>query len=133
MIIDTSVLVAILRDEPEKNEYLRMLAGVRHPRISAATLVELTAVIEHGKRSDLADAAENILANAGVVIEPFTAAQAALARQAYRRFGKASRHPARLNMGDCFSYALAKDLDLPLLFKGDDFGHTDVTPALPPA
>ena len=73
---------------------------------------------------------DELLREAGVIIEPVTERQATIARQAYRDYGKGSGHPASLNFGDCFSYALAKDLGEPLLYKGDDFGHTDIRNAL---
>ena len=72
---------------------------------------------------------DDLVAHAGIVVESVTAEQAVLARAAYRDFGKGSGHPAQLNLGDCFAYALAKALREPLLFKGDDFHHTDVTTA----
>ena len=70
---------------------------------------------------------DELISNLGISIEPVTAHQAMIAREAHRRFGQGSGHPARLNFGDCFAYALAKDLDEPLLFIGQDFIHTDVT------
>ena len=73
---------------------------------------------------------DELIAEAAISIEPVTAEQARIARQAYRDFGKGSRHPAQLNFGDCFAYALAKELREPLLFKGNDFIHTDVVPAV---
>ena len=79
-----------------------------------------------GGRIIVSRRADQLLDAAGAVIEPVTRAQAWIARAAYRDFGKGSGHPAGLDFGDCFAYALAKDLGEPLLFKGDDFGHTDV-------
>ena len=74
---------------------------------------------------------DDLMTEAGLAIEPVTAEQARIARAAYRDFGRGSGHPARLNFGDCFSYALAKTARQPLLFKGTEFGHTDIAPALP--
>ncbi|MFL0577748.1 type II toxin-antitoxin system VapC family toxin [Dietzia sp. 179-F 9C3 NHS] len=129
MIVDTSVFVAILRREPERDDFLERLASSPSASVSAGSLVELTAVIEN-RRPDLSAAADLLLDGLGIVAEPFTVQQSRIARQAYRTYGRGSGHPAKLNLGDCFSYALAKELDLPLLYKGDDFSHTDVTPAL---
>lgn len=129
MIVDTSVFVAILRREPERGGFLERLASSTSVRVSAGSLVELTAVIED-RRPNLSAAADLLLDELGIVVEPFTVQQSRIARQAYRAYGRGSGHPAKLNLGDCFAYALAKDLDLPLLYKGDAFAHTDVTPAL---
>lgn len=129
MIIDTSALVAILRDEPEAKDCA--LAIERDPtrRVSAANFVE-TALVIDGSRDPIASRRFDDLVNeARIVIEPVTEAQARIAREAYRDFGKGSGHPAKLNFGDCFAYALAKTSGEPLLFKGDDFVHTDVIPA----
>lgn len=129
MIIDTSALMSILQNEPDRAAYVAALDHSDASRISAATLVELTAVCQ-ARLPVLESFADALIAEFGVVTEPVTAGQATIARQAYRTYGRGSGHPARLNLGDCFSYALAKDLDLPLLFKGEGFGHTDVRSAL---
>ncbi|MDR7420649.1 MAG: type II toxin-antitoxin system VapC family toxin [Armatimonadota bacterium] len=130
MILDTSALLAILRDEPDAMIYAQAIARAGVRRISAATFVETGAVID-GSRSPIASRRfDDFLAAAGIVIEPVTETQARLAREAYRDFGKGSGHAAKLNFGDCFAYALARTTGEPLLFKGDDFSHTDVTPAL---
>ena len=126
MIIDTSAIVAILEDEPEGLVLLRLAAGAAHRRMSAATYVELSAVIDGRRDPVLAATMDATLRNMRVEIVPFTPTQARLAREAYRTFGRGSGHPARLNMGDCFAYALAKDLGEPLLFKGRDFALTDI-------
>jgi ribonuclease VapC len=73
---------------------------------------------------------DDLVREAQLIVEPVTEAQARIAREAYRDFGRGSGHPARLNFGDCFAYALARSMSEPLLFKGDDFAHTDITPAL---
>ena len=96
--------------------------------MSAATALETEMVLKaHGAQRDAFD---EFCRRTGLRVVPFTPAQYALAREAHRRFGRGSGHPARLNFGDCFSYALAKDSGEPLLFKGDDFLHTDIEPAL---
>lgn len=129
MILDSSALIAILREEAEAPEFARAIAAASHRRISAANFVEAAIVID-GSRDPVASRRfDDLVREAGLVMEPVTAAQAQLARAAYRDFGRGSGHPARLNFGDCFAYALATGE--PLLFKGDDFVHTDVAAALP--
>lgn len=129
MILDSSAVIAILFQEPEAPAFTRAITHSEDVRISAATLVEITAVL--ASRSPALEAvADDLLSGFSPVVESLTERQSDIARQAYRTYGRGSGHPAKLNLGDCFSYALAKDLDLPLLYKGDDFAHTDVTPAL---
>lgn len=130
MIIDTSALVAVLRDEPDAERLARAIASASVRRIAAATYVELGAVIDGARDPVVSRRLDELLGVAGIAIEPMTAEQARIARDAYRDFGKGSGHPARLNLGDCFAYALAIDQGEPLLFLGNDFGETDVTPAL---
>ena len=130
MIVDTSALIAILRDEQDAMTYARAIASAPIRRVSAATYVETAAVID-GSRDPIASRRfDDLLREARFVIEPVTEAQAHIAREAYRDFGRGSGHPARLNFGDCFAYALAKATNEPLLFKGDDFTRTDITSAL---
>lgn len=130
MIIDTSALVAILRQEPDAQTFADAIAGARHRRMSAASFVEAAAVID-GSRDPVASRRfDDLVREVAIVIEPVTAEQARIARDAYRDFGKGSGHRAQLNFGDCFSYALARATGEPLLFKGHDFSHTDVTPAI---
>jgi ribonuclease VapC len=126
VIIDTSVLVAILEDEPDAPVLLRLAALAPLRRISAATYVELAAVIDGRRDPVLSGTLDATLRAMSVEIEPLTPAQARIAREAYRSFGRGSGHPARLNTGDCFAYALARDLGEPLLFKGRDFALTDI-------
>jgi ribonuclease VapC len=129
MIVDTSAIIAILRDEAEALACARAIdsAGIR--RISAANFVEAAIVID-GSRDPIASRRfDDLIKAAQLVIEPVSEAQARIAREAYRDFGKGSGHPAKLNFGDCFAYALAKDSGEPLLYKGDDFARTDVTTA----
>jgi ribonuclease VapC len=130
LIVDTSALVAILKDEPDAGLFIRALLVADVVLMSAASFVEVAMVID-GRRDVVAShQLDNLITHARVRIEPFDEAQAVVARQAFRDYGKGSGHPARLNFGDCFSYALAGVTGQPLLFKGDDFGHTDVVSAL---
>ena len=132
MIVDTSVIVAILRGEPDARAFEQVLARAQIARISAATYVELGVVVDGPRDPVQSSALDAVLGAARVRVEPFTETQARLARSAYERFGRGSGHPARLNMGDCFSYALARDLGEPLLFKGRDFSLTDIEVVIEP-
>lgn len=132
MIVDTSALIAIVRDEPDAVRFARALSMAGSSEISAANYVETAIVVDAARDPVASRHLERLLRTAGVQIADVTAPQALLAREAYRDFGKGSGHPARLNFGDCFAYALAKERDEPLLYKGDDFGHTDVGSALAP-
>lgn len=126
MIVDTSALIAILRDEPDAEIFAFALAAAQAPRISAANYLE-TAIVIDGSRDPIASRhVDELCTKARLAIEPVTAEQATIARAAYRDFGKGSEHPAQLNFGDCFAYALAKSVGQPLLFKGDDFSRTDL-------
>jgi ribonuclease VapC len=130
VIIDTSALIAILRDEPEAAACAKAIEAATHRRISAANFVE-TAIVVDGSRDPIASRRfDDLVIEARLVIEPVTEAQARIAREAYRDFGRGSGHPARLNFGDCFAYALARATGEPLLFKGADFANTDITLAL---
>lgn len=126
MIIDASALIAILRDEADAAFFARQIADAPSRRVSAVNFVEAAAVIDASRDPIASRRFDDLLEAAGVAIEPVTARQAIMAREAYRDFGKGSGHPAKLNFGDCFAYALAKEMNEPLLFKGDDFAHTDV-------
>jgi ribonuclease VapC len=130
MIVDTSALIAILRDERDAMDYARAIANAAIRRISAANYVETAAVIDASRDPIASRRFDDLLREARLAIEPVTEAQAHIAREAYRDFGRGSGHPARLNFGDCFAYALAKAMDEPLLFKGDDFTQTDIKSAL---
>jgi ribonuclease VapC len=130
MIIDTSALIAILRNEPEAKHCALAIERNEIRRVSAANFVE-TALVIDGSRDPIASRRfDDLVKEAQIGIEPVTEAQARVAREAYRDFGKGSRHPANLNFGDCFAYALAKTTGEPLLFKGADFIHTDIIPEL---
>src|ERR1700722_2996709 len=129
MTVDSSALVSILRREPEKQKFTQALMDATEVRISAATYFETSIVIDSARDPITSRMLDDLIENSKIAIEPVTAEQARIARQAYRDFGKGSGHPAQLNFGDCFSYALAKSMREPLLFKGDDFSHTDVAVA----
>jgi ribonuclease VapC len=130
MIVDTSAIIAILRDEPEAETFTKAIEGARIRRVSAANYMEAAAVID-GARDPIASRRfDDFFREASFTIDAVTSEQARIAREAYRDFGKGSRHPAQLNFGDCFAYALAKAMREPILFKGQDFSHTDLTPAL---
>lgn len=130
MIVDTSAIVAILRDEPEARSCAQAIADAKNRRVSAVNYVEAAAVID-GSRNPIASRRfDELFREAGLRIEPVTEAQARIAREAYKDFGKGSGHAAGLNFGDCFAYALAKAMGEPILFKGNDFRHTDLTPVL---
>ena len=130
MILDTSALIAILKGEPEALLFATAMERADTRRLSAANFVELAAVIDSRRSARASLRMDELLANSMTLIEPVIEAQARIAREAYRDFGKGSGHPAQLNFGDCFAYALAKTFGEPLLFKGNDFGHTDIAQAI---
>jgi ribonuclease VapC len=129
MVVDTSALVAILLEEPEAAAFARAIEAASVPLISAVSRVELSMVIEARKGDDGRAAVERLMREGAFEVAAVNARQADLAIEAFRRFGK-GRHPAGLNIGDCFAYALARWLEEPLLFKGDDFTQTDIVAAL---
>jgi ribonuclease VapC len=130
LIVDTSAIIAILRDEPDADRYARALAEASDPLISAGTYLEAAIVIDANRDPVLSGRFDDLLAVAAVQVEPVTARHAEIARQGYRNFGKGSGHPAGLNFGDCFAYALSRTTGKPLLYKGLDFAQTDVESAL---
>jgi ribonuclease VapC len=130
VIVDTSALIAILRDEPDASEYVVALAEADSVRMSAATYLETAIVVDANREPVLSRRFDDLVTEAEVRIEPVTRDQALVARQAYRDFGKGSGHPAGLNFGDCFTYALARVTGEELLSKGNDFSQTDVHSAL---
>jgi ribonuclease VapC len=130
MILDSSALVAILKDEPEAPELLQALGRDECILYSAASYLETSIVIDSLRDPALSNRFDALLERLHIQIEPVTAEQARIARQAYRDYGRGSGHPANLNFGDCFSYALARDKRQPILFKGEDFIHTDLRSAL---
>ncbi|MFC5357002.1 type II toxin-antitoxin system VapC family toxin [Azospirillum himalayense] len=131
MIVDTSALVAILRSEPDALDYAVAIEKAPVRRISAANFLEAAIVIDSSRDETASRSFDTLIDAAGLIIEPVTEEQARTARDAYRRFGRGSGHPAKLNYGDCFAYALSKATNEPLLFKGQDFPHTDILSALP--
>ncbi len=130
MIVDTSALAAILLEEPDAIAFARAIETADQSRISAGTYLEAGTVLDGKRNPALSRRLDEFLAEAAMMIEPVTERQARVAREAYRDFGKGSGHPAQLNFGDCFAYALAKDKAEPLLFKGNGFAHTDVRRAI---
>jgi ribonuclease VapC len=130
VIVETSALIAILRDEPEALNFAQAIESAAYRRISAANFLEAAIVIDASRDPIASRRFDEACQAASLIIEPVTEAQARIARDAYRDFGRGSGHPAKLNFGDCFAYALAKATGEPLLFKGEDFIHTDVDSAL---
>lgn len=125
MILDTSAILALLSGEPEAARIGRAVLHAVVRRVSAANLVEAGIVVQARFGDDGARDLDLLVAKLALTIEPVTARQSDLARRAFRRYGK-GRHPAGLNFGDCFAYALAKETGEPLLYKGDDFSLTDI-------
>lgn len=128
LVLDTSAVVAILQSEPAAERLVRALEAAGTSRISAASLVEAAIVMQVRYGDSGEREVDVLLQRSGVDVVPVMVDHAEIARSAYRRFGK-GRHPAGLNFGDCFSYALAAMLGEPLLFVGDEFGRTDVAVA----
>lgn len=125
MVIDTSALVALINGEPEAPTIYDKISAAPTLVMSAATLLEFTIVLGHSRK----ELARSFVRDLGISVVPFNDAQLATAQDAFYRFGRNSGSPAKLNFGDCFSYAAAKTLEQPLLFKGQDFIHTDVEQA----
>jgi ribonuclease VapC len=133
LIIDTSALIAILRAQDDASDMALAIERARVRRISAASYLETAVVIDASRDPVASRRFDELIDTAELRVEPVTHDQARIAREAYRDFGKGSGHKAGLNFGDCFAYALAKSTGETLLFKGDDFGHTDITAELPAA
>lgn len=132
-VVDTSAIIAVLNDEPESPLFKRSFHEADELLASTATVFEATCVAVNERFPSGPARLGQLIDLLALTMVPFDAEQLASARAAYARYGRGSGHPALLNMGDCFAYALAKTRNLPLLFKGDDFVHTDVEPALKPA
>lgn len=131
--VDSSALISILRREADAEVFVQALGEATHRCMSTATYQE-AGVVAWGLFKQVGiDAFQEIITKAEITIIPVDREMADVGLDAYRRYGRSNSHPARLNYGDCFSYALAKTHNLPLLFKGDDFIHTDIEPALKPA
>jgi ribonuclease VapC len=128
VILDTSALVAVLYGEPERERFAQLIHDADSCRISVASFLELSMVIENQLGAEASRQVDTFFRRTGIVIEPVTVEQGFLARQAFIDYGK-GRHKAALNFGDCFSYALAKATGEPLLFKGGDFSRTDIKAA----
>jgi len=125
MVLDTSAIVAILLDEPERRSLTEAIDGADRLALSAANFVEASMILESRYGAEGIRALDRLISVAKVEIVPVDSQQALVAREAFRIFGK-GRHAAGLNFGDCFAYALAKTLAEPLLFKGGDFSQTDL-------
>jgi ribonuclease VapC len=130
VIVDTSALLAILKGEADSDAFAQALAGSPSSRISAGTLLETAIVVDANGDPVLSARLDQLVETASLEVVEVSAEHVRLARQAYRDYGRGSGHRAALNFGDCFAYALARATGEPLLFKGEDFSHTDVTSAL---
>jgi ribonuclease VapC len=130
LIVDTSAILAILRGEPDGDAFADAIAEAASPLMSAGTYLECAIVVDSNRDPVLSGRFDDLITVAGIEIEPVTQRHTEIARQAYRVFGKGSGHPAALNSGDCFAYALSRAKGEPLLFKGEDFSKTDVESAL---
>jgi len=126
MVLDTSAVLAILQDEPERRAFNEAIEAADSRSLSVASLVEASIVIEARYGAEGVRHLDQFLDRADVAVVAVDVGQGKTARQAFSRFGK-GRHAAGLNFGDCFSYALAHALGEPLLYKGEDFSLTDVT------
>lgn len=125
MVIDTSALIAILQDEPERRAFNEAIEAAERRAVSVASFVEASMIVEARYGPDGVRNLDLFIAKAGIELVAVDTDQAHVARTAFRLYGK-RRHPAGLNLGDCFAYALARTLDQPLLFKGTDISLTDV-------
>ncbi len=131
MVVDSSALLAILQDEPERRAMIETLESADRRCLSVVNLVEASVVIETRRGPAAARLLDTLVERAGIEVVGVDLEQGELARRAFARYGK-GRHAAGLNFGDCFAYALARALGESLLFKGNDFSQTDLVPALPP-
>ena len=129
MVVDTSAILAILLDEPDAPVFARALGVAEHVVMSAGTFLELAIVIDNHRSISATRELEALMRRASIEVIAVTAEQAHVARQAHADYGRGN-HPAKLNFGDCFAYALAKERGEPLLFKGQDFAHTDIEAAI---
>ena len=125
IVSDTSALMALVMDEPEAPDIRHAIDEAGQTLISAATLVEFY-IVAMGKGDDVYARAQALIRELPIAVVPFDTEQAEIARRAYEQYGKGRGHPAQLNFGDTFSYALASSRGLPLLYKGGDFGRTDI-------
>jgi ribonuclease VapC len=125
MVLDTSAVLAILQNEPERRKFNEAIDAAETRSLSTASFVECSMIVESRYGADGVRDLDLFIAKAQISLVAVDEEQANLARRAFRKYGK-GRHPAGLNFGDCFSYALSKALQEPLLFKGNDFSQTDV-------
>jgi ribonuclease VapC len=133
IVVDTSVLIALLKDEPDAAALAERTGAASGRYISAGSMLECGIVVAAKYGAAGLDEMRRLHVTLDIETVPFDADQSRVGYEAFRRYGRGSKHPARLNFGDCFAYALARIRNLPLLFKGDDFIHTDIEPALRPA
>lgn len=129
MVVDTSALIAIMGDEPERRRFNQLIEAAPATYVSAASLLEARIVLYARSGDSAILALDAFLLKSGMIVTEVSPRIAEVAFDAYRRYGKGAGHRAGLNYGDCFAYALARHLGLPLLFKGDDFPHTDIRSA----
>jgi ribonuclease VapC len=129
-VVDSSAIIAILRQETDADAYLNAIDAAQTLRMSAANHLEAAIVVDSARDPVASRRFDQFIAEAGIQVEPVTVLQVRVARDAYRDYGRGSGHKASLNFGDCFAYALAKETGEPLLFKGDGFPHTDISSAL---
>jgi len=127
-VIDTSAILAWLKEEPQRSRILAALEVHSARRVSTVSLLEAQIVVRAREHPVLLEKLERFLDEIEVQVVPFDETQARLAADAFQRYGKGQGHPAQLNMGDCAVYALAKSVNEPLLFVGNDFAQTDVEP-----
>lgn len=132
MIVDTSAVIAVAFNEPDAETLNELLLADSDPKMSTATAVELGAVVLRRLPAEDRRRLERLFALWELHLVPLTIAQSDIAIRAYRDYGRGSGHRAALNLGDCFSYALAYETQQPLLYVGDDFVHTDITSAYRP-
>jgi ribonuclease VapC len=131
MVVDTSIITAMIVDEPERNLFEDLILRASTVVISVAAVVEISIVLRHKRRDSDAEKLDELLSKLRIDVRGVDLSLGKLAREAFAQYGK-GRHPAALNFGDCFTYALAKARDDVLLFKGDDFARTDIVPAWRP-
>lgn len=130
MIVDTSAIVCVHEGETEARRYLEVMLEAPILQISAGTLLETSLVLDAREPLRSSRRLDRLVTDLRLEVVPVDADHVTVARAAYRDYGKGSGHPAGLNFGDCFAYALATLTGEPLLFRGQDFGHTDVTSAV---
>ncbi len=130
MIVDSSAVIAILKQEPDARVLFDAIAAAPSVSMSTATFLETAVVIDSRRDPAISRELDDFCERIALKFVPFDEAQARIAREAYRDFGKGSGHRARLNLSDCFAYALARVTGEPLLYKGTDFGQTDIASAL---